>query len=54
MVQEPELWIGLVKARPLNPKTYDAAGAFTCIVTWACDAAEFPREAEKILATLDL
>jgi len=54
MPHDPELWIGLVEARPLDTKAYDAAGAFTHIVTWACDAAEFRTKADKILATLDL
>ena len=54
MVQDPELWIGLVEARPLDPKVYNAAGAFTHIITWASDASEFRKKAEKILATLDL
>ena len=54
MPQRPELWIGLVEARPLDREIYGAAGAFTYIVTWACDAAEFRKKADTILATLDL
>ena len=54
MVQDSELWIGLVEARPHDPKIYDAAGAFTHIVTWASDASEFRKKAEEVLATLDL
>ena len=54
MPQQPELWIGLVEARPLDRRAYGAAGAFTHIVTWACDAAEFRKKADTIVATLDL
>jgi len=54
MPQQPELWIGLVEARPLDRRAYGAAGAFTYIVTWACDAAEFRKKADTIVATLDL
>lgn len=38
MTQQPELWVGLVEVRPLNGKSYGAAGAFTNIITRACDA----------------
>jgi hypothetical protein len=53
-VPPPELWIGLVEVRPLSPETYGSAGAFTYILTWACDAAEFRKKAEFIVATIDL
>lgn len=54
MPQQPELWIGLVEARPHNRAVYGAAGAFTHIITWACNAAEFRKTADTILATLNL
>ena|SRR4029077_11008056 len=54
MSQQPELWIGLVEARPLDREAYEAAGTFTYIVTWACNAAEFRTKADTIIATLDL
>jgi hypothetical protein len=54
MSQQPELWIGLVEARALDRKAYGAAGAFTYIVTWACNAAQFRTKADTIIATLDL
>jgi hypothetical protein len=54
MPQQPELWIGLVEVRPLDPRAYGAAGAFTHIVTWASSAAEFRKKADTIIATLDL
>jgi hypothetical protein len=43
-MQQPELWIGLVEVKPLDRKAYGAAGAFTNIVTWACDIEEIPQE----------
>jgi hypothetical protein len=52
--QQLELWIGLVEVRPLHRTTYGAAGAFTYIVTWACNATEFRKKADTIIATLDL
>jgi hypothetical protein len=54
MPQQPELWIGLVELKPLNQEEYGAAGAFTNIVTWACNALEFRKKAETIAATLNL
>ena len=54
MPQQAELWIGLVEARPHDRVAYGAAGAFTHIITWACDAAEFRQKADTILATLNL
>ena len=51
---QPELWIGLVELKPLNPQEYGAAGAFTNIITWARDEMEFRKKAETIAATLDL
>jgi hypothetical protein len=54
MPKLPELWIGLVELRPLDRDAYGAAGAFTNIITWACDASEFRRKAEIIAATLNL
>lgn len=52
--EQAELWIGLVEFRPLNPKTYGAAGAFTTIVTWASDEAEFRAKCQTIATTLDM
>jgi hypothetical protein len=52
--QQLELWIGLVEFRPFDREAYGAAGAFSYIVTWACDAAEFRKTAETIAATLEL
>jgi hypothetical protein len=53
-MQQPELWIGLVEVKPLDRKAYGAAGAFTYIVTWACDIEGFRKKAETIAATLDM
>src|SRR5258708_5746547 len=53
-MQQPELWIGLVEVKPLDRKAYGAAGAFTNIVTWACDIEEFRKKTETIAATLDM
>jgi len=51
---KPELWIGLVEVRPFDRKAYGAAGAFTNIVTWACDVEGFRKKAEIIAATMDM
>jgi hypothetical protein len=51
---QTELWIGLVEVRPLDRRAYGSAGAFTYIVTWACNPAEFRMKADTIIATLDL
>jgi len=53
-MQKSELWIGLVEVRPLDRKAYGAAGAFTNIVTWACDAEGFRKKAEIIAATIGM
>ena len=53
-MQQPELWIGVVELKPLDPKVYGAAGAFTNIVTWACDAEAFREKAETIAATIQM
>jgi hypothetical protein len=53
-MQQPELWIGLVEVKPLDRKAYGAAGAFTYIVTWACDIEGFRKKAETIAATLEM
>jgi hypothetical protein len=53
-MQPPELWIGLVEVKPLNREAYGAAGAFTNIVTWACDVKEFRKKADVIAAELDM
>jgi len=44
----------LVEVRPLDQTAYGAAGAFTYIVTWACNATEFRQKVDTIIATLDL
>lgn len=49
-----QLWIGVAELKPLDAKTYEAAGAFTNIVTWACDVAGFHLKAQTIAATLDM
>lgn len=55
MEREPELWIGLVHLRPLKKGGLDGcAGAYTNIITWACDIGDFRKNAETIAATLDL
>jgi hypothetical protein len=54
MSHQLELWIGFVEARPLDRAAYGASGAFTYIVTWACDASEFRKKADTIVATLNL
>lgn len=53
-MQQPALWIGLVEVKPLDRKAYGAAGAFTNIVTWACDIEGFRKKGETIAATLDM
>lgn len=54
MSQQPELWIGLVEARPHDQAAWGAVGAFTYIVSWACDATEFRKKADTIVGTLNL
>ena len=54
MSQQPELWIGLVEARPHDRRAYGDAGAFTYIITWARNATEFRKKADRIVATLNL
>jgi hypothetical protein len=49
-----ELWIGLVELKPLDREGFGAAGAFTNIVTWATDQAEFRSKAESSAATMNL
>jgi len=48
------MWIGLVELKPLNREEYGAAGAFTNIVTWACNSTEFRKKAEIIAADMNL
>lgn len=52
--QPLQLWIGVVELKPLNAKSYGAAGAFTNIITWAYDIAGFRAKAETIAATLEM
>ena len=49
-----ELWIGLVELRPFDAKAYGAAGAYTNIVTWACDVPTFRQKADEIARTLKM
>jgi hypothetical protein len=49
-----ELWIGLVEFRPFNREAYGDAGAFSYIVTWARDAAEFRKKADTIATTMGI
>jgi hypothetical protein len=51
-----ELWKGLVELRrlPHSELLHGAAGAFTTIVTWASDAAEFREKTECLAASLGL
>ena len=53
-MQRLELWIGLVELKPLNREAYGAAGAFTNIVTWACDVEGFRKKVEIIAAKIDM
>ena len=53
-MSDPKLWTGLVELKPLNRKEYGAAGAFTNVVTWACDSEGFRRKAETIAAELQM
>jgi hypothetical protein len=51
-----ELWIGMVELKALPGSDYltDRAGAFTNIVTWASDAAEFRRNVALLAAKMQL
>ena len=53
-MSQPALWIGLVEMKPLNRAAYGAAGAFTNIITWACDLEDFQSKAEVIAAELKM
>lgn len=45
----------MVHLKPLNKDGLEgAAGAYTNIITWACDSASFRQKAETIAATMDL
>jgi hypothetical protein len=48
------LWLGLVEMKPLDHAALAAAGAFTNVLTWASDAEEFRRKAERLAANLDM
>ena len=52
--EDLQLWIGLVEFRPVDPKSYGAAGAFTTIVTWAPDPDGFRAKCEIIAKSLNL
>jgi hypothetical protein len=51
-----ELWRGLVEVRrlPDSELLRGSAGAFTTIVTWASNSAEFRNKAERLAASLGL
>src|SRR4030081_1200387 len=51
-----QLWIGKLEVRPLKGSHIlgDAKGAFVNVVTWACDAEEFRRNADLVLGELRL
>jgi hypothetical protein len=49
-----ELWIGLVELRPLDRKTFGAAGAFTNIVTWGQSADGFRTKAELVAQIVNM
>jgi hypothetical protein len=44
----------LVELKPLNRQAYGAAGAFTNIVTWACNLDGFRNNTEIIAAKLNM
>lgn len=52
----PSLWIGTVEMRKLpgSQSLRGAVGAFTSLVTWACDAAEFRDKASVWADTVGL
>jgi hypothetical protein len=50
----PELWIGVIEVRPCSRAPDAVAGAFTNIVTWACDVEGFRKKAETVAATMDM
>jgi hypothetical protein len=51
-----ELWTGMVEVRRLPDCDLlrGSAGAFTWIVTWASNSAEFPDKAARLAASLGL
>jgi hypothetical protein len=51
-----ELWRGLVELRrlPDSELLSGSAGAFTTIVTWASNSAEYRNKAERLAASLGL
>jgi hypothetical protein len=52
---ECQLWIGVVRVKPISPGTWKgAAGAYTNIVTWATSSEEFREKAEKLAASMKL
>lgn len=53
-VEGNQLWIGLVEFRPLDPKSYGAAGAFTTIVSWASGDVEFRAKCDIIADKLSM
>ena len=50
----PVLWVGVVELKPLSRAADGAAGAFTNILTWACNVEGFQSKADTIAATLDM
>ena len=45
-----ELWVGLVNLKPKVPEP-DFVGAFTNVVTWASNAAEYRSQVEKMASS---
>src|SRR4051812_16583289 len=45
-----ELWVGLVNIKPITPDP-KFVGAFTNVVTWASNAAEYRAQVEKMAAS---
>ena len=54
MNEVTQLWIGLVHLKPLKKNSEDFAGAYTNIITWACDSASFHAKATTIAGTMGL
>jgi hypothetical protein len=53
--EKNQLWIGLVHLKPLKKDGLEgSAGAYTNILTWACDPTSFRAKAETIAATMEL
>ena len=53
-MRQSELCIGLVELKPLARKAFGSAGAYTNIVTWACDLQSFRNKADEVAATVGM